>query len=154
MAGAADFKISVSLDARDTKAGTAEVKSAMKSLASDAEKTGRQMNSLAKVNFKEVAAHLRGLGDTLQQVGATLSKAVTLPLAGLATLGIRSALEMDKVRTKLTALLGDSEKANQRAWLHSVPTTQTDSDTRTQRPRTQYCISTSAVALKILVFAL
>jgi len=114
MAGAADFKISVSLDARDTKAGTAEVKSAMKSLASDAEKTGRQMNSLAKVNFKEVAAHLRGLGDTLQQVGATLSKAVTLPLAGLATLGIRSALEMDKVRTKLTALLGDSEKANQK----------------------------------------
>ncbi len=111
---AADFKISVSLDAKDVKAGAAETKAAMQSVAKGAETTNRQMSSLAKVNFKEVAAHLRGLGDTLQQVGATLSKAVTLPLIALGGLGVRSALEMDKVRTKLTALLGDSEKASQK----------------------------------------
>lgn len=111
---AADFNISVSLDAKDVKAGTAETKAAMKSLASEAQATGRQMSSLAKVDFKEVATHLAGLGTKIQEIGVLLSKAVTLPLTGLAALGIRSALEMDKVRTKITALLGDSEKANQK----------------------------------------
>lgn len=111
---AADFKISVTLDAKDVKAGTAETKAAMKSLASEAQATGRQMSSLAKVDFKEVATHLAGLGTKIQEIGVLLSKAVTLPLTGLAALGIRSALEMDKVRTKITALLGDSEKANQK----------------------------------------
>ncbi len=97
---AADFKISVTLDASGVKSGASEAR--------------REVQSIAKVDFKEIATHLQGLGSKIREVGSLLTKAVTLPLAGLATLGIRSALEMDKVRTKLTALLGDSEKANQK----------------------------------------
>jgi gas vesicle protein len=50
-------------------------------------------------------------GGALQTGGATLTATLTAPLVTIATLGIKTALELDSARTKLAALEGDSVKA-------------------------------------------
>jgi hypothetical protein len=96
----ADFTISVNLDAKGVKTGASQVKS--------------EMNSLARTDFSGIKTQIDGLGRAFGSIVTTLTRAVTLPLAALAGLGIRAALQMDTVRTKLTALLGSAEAANAR----------------------------------------
>ena len=54
---------------------------------------------------------ISNLGQKIGDLGRTLTVSLTLPLAALAGLGTKSALEFDAIRTKITALVGDSELA-------------------------------------------
>lgn len=115
----ADFEISVGIDARDAKTGAGQAKREIRSLADETERTGRRVKSSADSGFaalgkqlKQLGPQIQQIGQSLQSAGVSLTGAFTAPLAALATLGVRSALELDAVRTKITALVGDSEKAN------------------------------------------
>ncbi len=52
------------------------------------------------------------IGSSITSVGAKVSVALTAPLLAIGGLGVKAALELDAVRTKITALVGDAGKAN------------------------------------------
>lgn len=115
----ADVVISVDIDAKGTKAGARAVKSEIDGIKNEAANVGRSFKSVAGMDFKALETKLRSVGQTMQSVGSQMSSAgqsmsiaITAPLAALGTLGVQSALEVDAVRTKITALVGDAQKAN------------------------------------------
>lgn len=115
----ADIVISVDIDAKGTKAGAKAVKSEIDGIKNEAANVGRSFKSVAGMDFKALETKLKSVGQTMQSVGSQMSSAgqsmsiaITAPLVALGTLGVKSALEVDAVRTKITALVGDAEKAN------------------------------------------
>ena len=78
------------------------------------EKAAREAEREAKRAAAEIKKAYSTIGDGLSRAGQSLTVALSVPLAAIASLGVSSALEIDKVRTKITALVGDSEKANQK----------------------------------------
>jgi hypothetical protein len=115
----ADLKISVDIDASGTAAGAAQAKAAIKGIGDEAERTQRRASSILDIDFRAAAAKLQSVGEMvgnagqrMQQAGQSMSVAVTAPLAALATLGIKAALELDAARTKIAALTGSAEAAN------------------------------------------
>lgn len=64
--------------------------------------------------LSKISGHMRGVGDGIANVGRSLTAAITLPLAGIATLGIKSALSIDAAKTKLLGLLGTQAAVNKR----------------------------------------
>lgn len=94
-----DLVIKVSIDATGTKRG--------------ADRAKRQLNSIAN-RSREVGKTLKQYGSQIVSIGKSMTAAVTLPLAGLATLGVRSALSLDQARTKMIALTGSSQAAAKR----------------------------------------
>lgn len=116
-----DLRISVDIDASGTSKGAAEAKAAIKGIGDEADRTRRRSTSILDIDFKAAAEKMKAVGETMrqvgqnmQQVGRSASLAITAPLAALATLGIKSALELDTVRTKITALTGSAEAANKK----------------------------------------
>lgn len=118
----ADLQISVDIDATGTRRGASEARSEVQNLAREAERAGRGMrNALNGIDFRaigqriaEIGQRMQAAGAQMQSFGTTLTAAITLPLTALGTLGVKAALEVDAVRTKITALVGDSEKANRK----------------------------------------
>lgn len=115
----ADLVISVDIDAKGTKTGATAVKSEIDGIKREAANAGRSLRSVSGLDFKALETRLKSVGQTMQSVGGQLSSAgqsmslaITTPLVALGTLGVKSALEVDAVRTKITALLGDASKAN------------------------------------------
>ncbi|MCC6329000.1 MAG: hypothetical protein IT174_10820 [Acidobacteria bacterium] len=101
----ADLKISIDLDSSGVKTGAAAVRSEMRSLAAI------DLTRL-KAQLAAIGPQIKEIGNQLRGMGTALTAGLSLPLAGLATLGVKSALELDAVRTKITALVGDAENAN------------------------------------------
>lgn len=118
----ADLQISVDIDATGTRRGANEARGEVQNLAREAERAGRGMrNALNGIDFRaigrqisEIGQRMQAAGVQMQSFGTTLTAAITLPLTALGTLGVKAALEVDAVRTKITALVGDSEKANRK----------------------------------------
>jgi len=67
-------------------------------------------------SFERAAASARksieDLESTVKRVGASLSATLSLPLAGIATLAVKSAAEMDSLKRGLTAVAGSSAEAS------------------------------------------
>lgn len=61
-----------------------------------------------------VGGVLKNVGEMATRVGTSLTIGLTAPLVALGTFGVKAALGLDEVRTKITALVGDSAKANQK----------------------------------------
>lgn len=116
----ADFAIDIEINAKKTETGAAEAKRAIKSVGDEAEKLEKKARkSIAGVDLSGLKTQLKQAGDMVRNFGSAVSGAgrsltvgLTAPLAALGTFGVKSALELDKVRTKITALVGDGEKAN------------------------------------------
>ena len=66
----------------------------------------------SRFNAQKIGGGLQQGGQGLQSAGIGLTTAVSAPLAAFATLGVKSALELDKARTKLIALEGTAEQAD------------------------------------------
>ncbi len=54
------------------------------------------------------------IGASITSVGTKLSLALTAPLLAIGGLGVKAALELDAVRTKMIALVGDADTANKK----------------------------------------
>lgn len=114
----ADFKISVELDANGVATRANAVKATMKGVGDEIESSGRRSRSVADrdmsalaTRLQSVAGYAKQAGQAMQMAGVALTASLTAPLVALGTLGVTSALEVDKVRTKITALVGDAATA-------------------------------------------
>jgi phage-related protein len=61
---------------------------------------------------KSFGSTMQSIGGSMSSFGLSLTAAFTAPLIALGTLGVRAQLDFDKVRTKITALVGDAAAAN------------------------------------------
>lgn len=108
---AADLTISVSLDGTLVKRGAAGVKSQIKSIGDEAEKSARRTNSLAKLDFSALGNQLRNVGSQISGFGQSLTLAVSAPIAALATLGVRFNATKEQALVAFGVLLKSGEKA-------------------------------------------
>lgn len=67
----------------------------------------------AQKELKSFSSQTSQLGSALSGLGARLTAAVTLPLAGIATAGIRAFGEIDSLKRGLIAVAGSAERAEQ-----------------------------------------
>ena len=111
-----DLKISISIDANQTTSGANEAKRAVRGVGDEAEKTGRRVSSLFKVDYsaaikqiKEYGDRIKNLGSQVSSAGQSLSIGLTAPILGLALLigGLgttyESALNTFQAVTKATS---------------------------------------------------
>jgi len=89
----ADLTISVDIDARGTKKGADEVKSAIQSIRQSI--AGIDFASLGQ-KLENAGAMMSQFGDKLRQIGTTLTVAVTAPLVGVATAILKAGGEYEK----------------------------------------------------------
>lgn len=92
---------------------TEQVKQVNSALAA-AQRTAQSLGAQGKAAFSDIASAARSAGSTIRNVGLTLTAALTVPLTLMARLATNSAVSIDAVRTKLTALEGSTERANDR----------------------------------------
>ena len=78
----------------------------VKSLDSDLKTAGGYVNKFG--------SQMASIGEQISGLGRTLTAAVSAPLAALGALGVRSALDIDQIRTKIIALVGDSTQAGKK----------------------------------------
>lgn len=114
----ADLTISVDINATGTKRGAGEAVRSVDTITSAAMKLKERLSG---INFAAIGKRIQDFGNQikdvggqLQGMGTTLTGIFTVPLAAIATLGVKSALEIDAIRTKITALVGDQEKATRK----------------------------------------
>lgn len=113
-----DLTISISIDGNGSKRGAADVKKTLDDVRKSAAGVQSAFSSVTKIDFakigeqvKRVGESIRNVGGQMQSFGQSLTLAITAPLTAIGTLGVKSALEIDAVKTKITALVGDSERA-------------------------------------------
>lgn len=70
--------------------------------------------SVASRKIQAVGQSMKQVGEQISSMGRSLTLSITAPLTALGALGVKSALQVDAVRTKLTALVGDAESANRK----------------------------------------
>ncbi len=100
---------------------TEDARKAFKQLHNEIEKSSdvdmsKTTGGLDRVDSRltKIGSKMQSFGGGLQSLGATLTGALTVPLTGLAALGIKSSLELDKARTKMIALTGSKEAATKK----------------------------------------
>lgn len=74
----------------------------------------RAAEEASKSFNKQIAAvgnTLRNIGQGISNVGTTLTAAVTVPLAALGVVVVRSAVQLDSLKRGLTAIAGSSDEA-------------------------------------------
>ena len=81
----------------------------------------QSLNGLNNTNFsrlksklKSVAGTLKSIGSGVSSVGRKMTAAFTLPIVALGAFGSKVSLELDKARTKMTALTGSREAATKK----------------------------------------
>lgn len=67
------------------------------------------MNKMAK-NMKENARQIQSAGKTISSVGSTMTKSITLPIAGVATAAIKTAADFEAGMSEVGAISGASGK--------------------------------------------
>lgn len=102
------IEIKVGLDTSALGAGIEQIKRGFKSAADNVSISINKM----RAGLDDLLRKAKQVGDALSTIGTKLSVGLTLPLAGLGAAAVKSALELDKLRTTMVALTGSTEKAN------------------------------------------
>ncbi len=115
----ADLIVKVEFNTKDVKRGGDAIRQEVAGISNQANRAGQQIRSAMSFDFpairkrlSEIGDQIRRFGDTASAAGRSLTQAVTLPLTGLGTIAVKSAMEIDAARTKIAALVGGAEKAN------------------------------------------
>jgi phage tail tape-measure protein len=81
-------------------------------LAKAAQRTGERVGDSFREPLERARQSTSSLQEAFTNLGNVLTVGVTLPLAGLSAAAIKSAVDLDKTRARLAALMGSTEEAN------------------------------------------
>ena len=96
----------------DVQSQIRQMQASMASFGQTAQRTGQQLGDSFRGPLEAVRQQATSLQDAFSNLGNVLTVGVTLPLAGLSAAAIKSAVDLDKTRARLAALMGSTEEAN------------------------------------------
>lgn len=78
-----------------------------------------EADTASKSIATKIGGHLRGVGNSLASVGSTLTKSITVPIAGLGTAAVKTTSNFESAMSKVSAISGatggDIDKLNKKA---------------------------------------
>lgn len=116
----ADLTISISIK-DDTREGSNRVKSEIRGIGEESEKSARRAQSLAKIDYSGAIKQLKEYGDKIRNFGNTLSSLgqkgtlfLTAPIVAATYALGKYGLNIEAVKNQFTAFEGSSQKAEMR----------------------------------------
>ena len=108
-------------DSEDARRASRELREQIDRDTAAIERRQADANAALSSGFTSAEKHLTSIGEKFQSIGAgiqnlgqKLAVSISLPLTALGGFAVKSALDIDKLRNKYTALEGSVEKANER----------------------------------------